>query len=114
MPYHINMTIKLMHQLLDISGFIFEEITDQFNDEKDLGREFWKYMKSKFADDVTKKIKVSDFIYDKILDINAQEFDAKYSTQLVNVKKSKSEMSFVTSIVTQMLKHSSNNDIIDW
>lgn len=37
-------------------------------------------MKSKFADDVTKKIKVSDFIYDKILDINAQEFDAKYST----------------------------------
>lgn len=103
-----------MHQLLDVSGFIYEEITDSFDDNKDLGREFWKYMKSKFMDDVTKKIKVSDFIYDKVLALNTNEFDAKYGTQLANVKKSKQEMQFVVGVVTQMLKHSSSNEIIDW
>lgn len=108
------MTLKLMHTLLDVSGFIYEEITDTFGDEKDLGREFWKYMRSKFLDDLTKKIKVSDFIREKILEIDAEAFDAKYGTTLVNIKKSRTQFEFITSVVTQMLKYSSNNDIIDW
>lgn len=108
------MTLKLMHSLLDVSGFIYEEITDKFDDNKDLGREFWKYMRSKFTDDLTKKIKVSDFIREKILEIDAEAFDAKYGTTLVNIKKSRTQFEFITSVVTQMLKYSSNNDIIDW
>lgn len=108
------MTLKLMHTLLDVSGFIYEEITDTFDDEKDLGREFWKYMRSKFLDDLMKKIKVSDFIREKILEIDAEAFDAKYGTTLVNIKKSRTQFEFITSVVTQMLKYSSNNDIIDW
>jgi len=38
---------------------------------------------------VTKKIKVSDFVYDKILSLDASMFDTKYSCSLTNVKKSK-------------------------
>ena len=103
-----------MHKLLDLSGFIYEEFYDEFDDSKDLGREFFKYLKSKFLDDVTQKIKVSDFIYDKILSIDEKKFDEKYCCNLTACKKSKDQMLFVTSIVTQMLKYSSKNEIIDW
>lgn len=103
-----------MHKLLNLAGFIYEELTDEFNDSKDLGRAFFKYLKSKFFDDVTQKIKVSDFIYEKILEINAKEFDKKYDCNLTACKKSKDQMAFVTAIVTQMLKHSNKNEIIDW
>ena len=112
--YHISMRIELMHKLLDLAGFIYEELNDEFNDSKDLGREFFKYLKSKFFDDITQKIKVSDFIYEKILDLNANEFDKKYDSNLVACKKSKNQMMFVTSIVTQMFKYSNKNEIIDW
>lgn len=112
--YDIVMRIELMHKLLDLSGFIYEELNDEFNDEKDLGREFFKYLKSKFFDDITQKIKVSDFIYDKILEINTEEFDKKYDCNLSACKKSKDQMQFVTSVVTQMFKYSSKNQIIDW
>lgn len=103
-----------MHKLLDLSGYIYEELTDEFNDSKDLGREFFKYMKSKLFDDMTKKVKVSDFIYEKILELDANEFDKKYNSNLKACKKTKSQMTFVVAIVTQMLKHSSKNEIIDW
>ena len=46
-----------MHKLLDVSSFIFEEMTDDFSD-KQIGNEFWKFTKTKFLDDNTKKIKV--------------------------------------------------------
>ena len=108
------MRIELMHKLLNLSGFIYEELCDDFTDPKDLGREFFKYLKSKFFDDVTQKIKVSDFIYDKILEIDTKNFDKKYQCNLAACKKSKNQMMFVTSIVTQMLKYSSKNEIIDW
>lgn len=108
------MRIELMHKLLDLSGFIYEELNDEFMDPKDLGREFFKYLKSKFFDDVTQKIKVSDFIYDKILTIDTDAFDKKYHCNLSACKKSKSQMMFVTSIVTQMFKYSNKNEIIDW
>ena len=108
------MRIELMHKLLDLAGFIYEELNDEFNDSKDLGREFFKYLKSKFFDDITQKIKVSDFIYDKILALDTEEFDKKYYCNLSACKKSKNQMQFVTSIVTQMFKYSSKNEIIDW
>lgn len=103
-----------MHKLLDLSSFIYEELNDEFDDSKDLGRQFFKYLKSKFFDDVTHKIKVSDFIYDKILDLRTEEFDKKYDCNLAACKKSKDQMLFVTSVVTQMFKYSNKNDIIDW
>ena len=103
-----------MHKLLDLAGFIYEELNDSFDDSKDLGRQFFKYLKSKFFDDVTQKIKVSDFIYDKILEINTEEFDNKYQCNLSACKKSRNQMQFVTSVVTQMFKYSSKNEIIDW
>lgn len=58
---------------------MFEELSeDEFSDSKDLGREFFKFMKTKFLDDVTKKVKVSDFIKDKVLELDAPAFDKKY------------------------------------
>lgn len=105
---------QLMHKLLDLSEFIYEEFSNEFDDSKDLGREFFKYLKSKFFDDITHKIKVSDFIYYKILKINEIEFDKKYDCNLTACKKSKDQMLFVTSIVTQMFKYSCQNEIIDW
>ena len=112
--YVISMSIQLMHKLLDLSSYIFEELNNEFDTSKDLGREFFKYLKSKFFDDITQKIKVSDFIYNKILEINSKEFDIKYRCNLTSCKKSKNQMMFVTSIVTQMFKYSNKNEIIDW
>lgn len=103
-----------MHKLLDLSSFIYEELNDSFDDSKDLGRQFFKYLKSKFFDDVTQKIKVSDFIYEKILELDTEQFDKKYCCNLSACKKSRNQMQFVTSVVTQMFKYSSKNEIIDW
>ncbi len=103
-----------MHKLLDLSEFIYEEFSSEFDDSKELGREFFKYLKSKFFDDITHKTRVSDFIYDKILKINEAEFDRKYCCNLAACKKSKDQMLFVTSIVTQMFKYSSQDGIIEW
>lgn len=103
-----------MHKLLDLSSYIYEELNDKFDDSKDLGRQFFKYLKSKFFDDVTQKIKVSDFIYEKILDLDTDTFDKKYQCNLSACKKSRNQMQFVTSVVTQMFKYSSKNEIIDW
>ena len=36
-----------MHKLLNVASYIYEELTDMYSDEKDLGRDFWKHMKSK-------------------------------------------------------------------
>lgn len=102
-----------MHNLLNIAGYLYSDFTDDYSDEKDLGREFWKYMKSKLLDDMTKKIKVSDFIYDKILHVDDKKFEETYECKLSNVKKSKAQLQFVTNVVTQMLKYS-DNEIIDW
>ena len=103
-----------MHKLLDLSSFIYEELNDDFNDSKDLGRQFFKYLKSKFFDDVTQKIRVSDFIYEKILELDTKAFDKKYDCNLSACKKSRNQMQFVTSVVTQMFKYSSKNEIIEW
>ena len=41
--YNISMRIELMHKLLDLASYIFEELNDEFDNSKDLGREFFKY-----------------------------------------------------------------------
>lgn len=89
-----------MHKLLNIAGYVYEELTDKFVDDKDLGREFWKYLKSKMLDDMTKKVKVSDFVYLQILELDSEQFDKKYDMKLSNVKKSKEQLEFVTQVVT--------------
>jgi len=94
------MRIDLMHKLLNIAGYVYEELTDKFVDDKDLGREFWKYLKSKMLDDMTKKVKVSDFVYLQILELDSEQFDKKYDMKLSNVKKSKEQLEFVTQVVT--------------
>lgn len=85
-----------MHKLLNVAGYVYEELTDKFVDDKDLGREFWKYLKSKMLDDMTKKVKVSDFVYLQILELDSDAFDKKYDVKLSNVKKSKEQIEFVT------------------
>ena len=89
-----------MHKLLNIAGYVYEELTDKFVDDKDLGREFWKYLKTKMLDDMTKKVKVSDFVYLQILELDSEQFDKKYDMKLSNVKKSKEQLEFVTQVVT--------------
>ena len=89
-----------MHKLLNIAGYVYEELTDKFVDDKDLGREFWKYLKSKMLDDMTKKVKVSDFVYLQILELDSEQFDKKYDMKLSNDKKSKEQLEFVTQVVT--------------
>ena len=94
-----------MHKLLDVSSFIFEEMTDDFSD-KQIGNEFWKFTKTKFLDDNTKKIKVSDFVYDYILHLDPDFYKSKYDISLANIKKSKQQMKFVSEIVTKLIKYS--------
>ena len=94
------MRIELMHKLLNVASYVYEELTDMYSDEKDLGRDFWKHMKSKMLDDMTKKVKVSDFVYSKILDLDSAAFDKKWDCKLTIVKKSKAQMEFVTQVVT--------------
>ena len=45
---------------------------------KDVGNLFWNFTKSKFLDDNTKKIKVSDFVYDYILHLDPDFYKSKY------------------------------------
>ena len=101
-----------MHKLLDVSSFIFEEMTDDFSD-KQIGNEFWKFTKTKFLDDNTKKIKVVDFVYDYILKLDEKYYMEKYGVSLKNIKKSKAEVTFVSEIISKMIKHS-NIPLIDY
>lgn len=73
---------------------------------KDVGNAFWKFTKSKFLDDNVHKIKVVDFVYDYILKLDVDFYKEKYGIQLQNVKKSKSQMTFVSEIIAKMIKHS--------
>lgn len=106
---------KLMHKILNVAGCVYSELSeDDFACRKDLGREFFKFMKSKFLADSSKKVKVSDFIRHKIMQLDAGEFDRKYMSGLKTVKKSKDQLEFLTTVVTQMFRYSSKNDVLDW
>jgi len=98
------MTVKLMHKLVQIADFVFQDMTDELS-PKDVGNAFWKFLKSKLLDDTTKKIRVRDFVYDWILKIDAKAFDEKYSMNLEAVKKSKEQMMFLSDTISKMIKY---------
>lgn len=101
-----------MHSLLEAADIIFQFMTDEMSD-KEIGNSFWNYSKSKFLDDRVKKIKVTDFVYDYILHLNADDYKQKYNLNLAAIKKSKDQMTFVSEIISKMIKHS-NIPLIDY
>ena len=110
----MNMKVQLMHKLLNVSDYIFQEMTDSMTG-KDVGNAFWKFTKSKFLDDNTKKIKVSDYSREELFKIDVDVFNEKYSCKLQNVKKDKAQVSFVCSCVALMFQHSGvGESIIEW
>lgn len=113
-PYRIDMKIELLRRLTDVSSYIFEEMADRMS-EIDMAREFWKYLRSRFLDDMNQKVRVSDFVREFIRGLPEKEFDEKYKVRLGNVKKSKQQLDFCCVCVTTMLHYSSYGaKIIDW
>ena len=83
--------------------------------EMELARDFWKYLKTRLLDDMTRKIRISEFVTDYIRKIPTGKFDAKYGTRLSNVLKSKAQLEFVSGCVSMLLHYSSyGSKIIDW
>lgn len=108
------MRVELLRKLTDVSSYVFEEMTDRMS-EIDMAREFWKYLRSRFLDDMNQKVRVSDFVAEFIRNIPEKEFDRKYGTKIGNVKKSKQQLEFCCTCVTTMLHYSSyGSKIIDW
>ena len=108
------MRVELLRKLTDVSSYIFEEMTDRMS-EIDMAREFWKYLRGRFLDDMNQKVRVSDFVGEFIRNIPEKEFDEKYMTKIGNVKKSKQQLEFCCTCVTTMLHYSSyGSKIIDW
>lgn len=112
--YNVKMRVELLRKLIDISSFIFEEMTDKMS-EIDMARDFWKYLRSRFMDDMNQKVKVSDYVDRFIKRLPEDEFDAKYKVKLGNVKKSRQQLDFCCACVTTLLHYSSyGSKIIDW
>ena len=63
-------------------------MTDRMS-EIDMAREFWKYLRSRFLDDMNQKVRVSDFVNEFIKKLSEEKFEAKYKVKLGNVKKSR-------------------------
>lgn len=108
------MRIELLQKLTTASSYIFEEMTDD-KTETELAREFWKYLRTKMLDDMTRKIRVSEFVTDWIRRIPEKKFEKKYGVRLANLKKSKPQLEFVSGCVSMLLHYSSyGSKIIDW
>ena len=111
--YHIIMRLELLHKLTDVASYVFAELTDEHSD-RELGKSFWLYLRSKLLDDTTKRVSVSEFVYEQILDMDDKAFETKYGVKLSNIKKSKDQLLFVSEVVTKMFKYSRNFQVIDW
>ena len=112
--YNMIMRIELLQKLTTLSSYVFEEMTDD-KTEMELARDFWKYLKARMLDDMTRKIRVSEFVIDYIRKIPIRQFDAKYKTKLTNVLKSRQQLDFVAVCVSRLLQYSSyGSKIIDW
>ena len=108
------MRIELLQKLTAVSSYVFEEMTDD-KTETELARDFWKYLRTKILDDMTRKIRVSEFVEDYIRRIPAAEFDLKYGVKIENVLKSRAQLDFVAQCVSMLLHYSSyGSKIIDW
>ena len=103
--YNLIMTVKLMHNLITTTDYIFQEMTDTMSD-KDIGNDFWRFVKSKFLDDNQKKIKVFDYCYNVILNLDVEFYQKKYGVNIDNIKKTKEQITFCSEILSKMLKHS--------
>ena len=107
------MRLKLMNHLNLIASYVFEEITDAA--AEDVARDFWKYLRSRLIDDTSQKVKVSEYVKERILRIDSAAFGAKYGVSLANVKKSKMQTDFVCSAVAILLHYSDvGRTMIDW
>lgn len=108
------MTVRLLHKLTDVSSCLFEELTDGYS-EVDLARDFWKYLKSRILDDSTKKVRVSEYVRERIMRLDEKAMKRKFGLKLSTVKKSSAQLDYVSSCVSTMLHHSSyGQKIIDW
>ena len=108
------MRIELLQRLTVVSSYIFEEITQE-KTELDIAKDFWTYLRSRLLDDMTQKVKVSEFVEEKIRTLDPDAFEAKYSQSLSNILKSRGQLDFVCSCVTMLLRFSSyGQKIIDW
>lgn len=108
------MRIELLQRLTTVSSYVFEEMTDD-KTETELARDFWKYLRSRILDDMTRKIRVSEFVTDYVRSLSEKKFERKYGVKLANVKKSRLQLEFVAGCVSMLLHYSSyGSKIIDW
>ncbi len=108
------MRIELLQKLTTVSSYVFEEMTDD-KTETELARDFWRYLRTKILDDMTRKIRVPEFVEDYVRRIPAAEFDLKYGVKIENVLKSRAQLDFVTQCVSMLLHYSSyGQKIVDW
>ena len=112
--YHIVMRLELMNKLNSLATYVFEEMTSN-DGGMDLARDFWKYLRSRLLDDMNQKVRISEYVYQYILNIDEKAFNTKYSVKLSNVKKSRQQMDFVCSSVSILLHYSDFGKLlIDW
>lgn len=108
------MRIELLQRLTAASSYIFEELTRE-KTELDVAKEFWAYLRSRLLDDMTQKVRVSEFVEEKIRGLDPAPFEEKYGHSLSNVLKSRAQLDFVCCCVTTLLRFSSyGSKIIDW
>lgn len=108
------MRFTLMQKVLETAARVYEDMTDQMTNPE-IGREFWKYLKSRLLGGESRKIKVSDWVYDYVLRMDAADFERRYGPGLVNIKKSKDQMLFMVMSVTTMLQFSpAAESILEW
>lgn len=82
------MRLELMNKLNSLATYVFEEMTSN-DGGMDLARDFWKYLRSRLLDDMNQKVRISEYVYQYILNIDEKTFNTKYSVKLSNVKKSR-------------------------
>jgi len=110
----MGMRIELLQRLATASSYVFEELTND-KTELDVAREFWAYLRSRLLDDMTQKVRVSEFVEERIRSLDPAAFEEKYSVSLSNVLKSRMQLDFVCGCVTMLLHYSSyGSKIIDW
>ena len=102
-----------MNRLNLVATYVFEEMTA---DGVDVAKDFWKYLRDRMMGGVDQKVRVSEYVYDWVLRRDTESFDTKYpGSDLVNIKKTKSQMEFLCSAVSILLHYSdAGRRMLDW